>query len=83
MTESRTVEEVEKGIFEGLFEALADKHSQLDINLQGVNIKLPNTQMSVELNGLLTITVHLRRSDGGREEGLSREEHCADVKNLG
>lgn len=60
MTESRTVEEVEKGIFEGLFEALADKHSQLDINLQGVNIKLPNTQMSVELNGLLTITVHLR-----------------------
>ncbi len=60
MTESKSVEEVETGLFEGLLEALADKHSQLDINLQGVNIKLPSTRLGVELNGLVTLTAHVR-----------------------
>jgi hypothetical protein len=60
MAETRGAGEIEKGILEGLFEALADKHSQLDINLQGLNIKLPSTQLSVELNGLVTLTVHMR-----------------------
>ncbi len=60
MTESKSVEEVERGLFEGLLEALADKHSQLDINLQGVNIKLPSTRLGVELNGLVTLTAHVR-----------------------
>jgi hypothetical protein len=59
MAESKGIE-VEKGLFEGLFEALADKHSQLDINLQGVNVRLPNAGITVELNGLLTVSVHLR-----------------------
>jgi hypothetical protein len=59
MAESKGIE-VEKGLFEGLFEALADKHSQLDINLQGVNVRLPNAGVTVELNGLLTVSVHLR-----------------------
>ncbi len=60
MAESKRVGEVEKGLLEGLFEALADKHSQLDISLQGVNIKIPSIQLSVELNGLVTVSVHMR-----------------------
>jgi len=41
-------------------EALSDKHSQIDINLQGMNVKFPNTGMSVEFDGLVTITSHVR-----------------------
>jgi hypothetical protein len=60
MAESKSVGDVEKGLYEGLFQALADKHSQLDISLQGVNIRLPRAGVSVELNGLLTISIHMR-----------------------
>ena len=60
MAETKDVGDVGRGILEGLFEALADKHSQLDINLQGLSVRLPSTQLSVELNGLVTLTVHMR-----------------------
>jgi hypothetical protein len=51
---------VERGVIAGLLEALADKHSELNINLQKVTIKLPNMQVGVELDGLITVTVHMR-----------------------
>lgn len=51
---------VENGLFEGLLEALANKHSQLDVDLQNVTIKLPRAQVTVELNGLVTVTAHVR-----------------------
>lgn len=54
------VEGMEKGLVEGLIEALADKHSQLDINFQKTNIKIPGTQMNIEINGIVTLTTHLR-----------------------
>jgi len=53
-------ERTANGIFEGILEALANKHSQLDIDLQNVRIKLPRAQMTVELNGLVTVTAHVR-----------------------
>lgn len=52
--------EMEKGLFEGLIDALADKHSQFDLNFQRTSIRFPGMQMSVELNGVITLTVHLR-----------------------
>jgi hypothetical protein len=48
------------GLFEGILEALADKHSQLDINLQNVALRLPNAGVSVEVSGLVTVTAHVR-----------------------
>lgn len=53
------VEGIEK-IVEGLIDALADKHSQIDINFQNTNIRIPGMQMSIELNGLITLTSHIR-----------------------
>ena len=50
----------EKGLLEGFVEAIADRHSQVDINLNGVTLKIPSTDLGVELNGLLTLTVHMR-----------------------
>jgi hypothetical protein len=67
---------VERGVIAGLLEALADKHSQLDINLQKVTIKLPNMQVGVELDGLVTVTVHMRN--------LTEDEKKASAaKNVG
>lgn len=52
---------VEKNLFEGLIEALADKHSQLDLNFQRVNLRLPGIQqIGVELDGTITLSVHMR-----------------------
>jgi hypothetical protein len=60
MTESKIVEEGGKGPYEGLVEAISDKYTEFDINLQGVNVKLPRSGISLELNGLVTLTVHMR-----------------------
>ena len=54
------VEGMGKGLIEGLVEALADKHSQLDINFQNTFIRIPGLGASIELNGLITLTSHLR-----------------------
>lgn len=59
MTDSKNVE-VEKGPYGGLVEAIADKHTELDVNLQGVTVTLPHAGLTVELNGLVTVTVHMR-----------------------
>jgi hypothetical protein len=59
MSESK-VEEVESGLLEGLIEALGNKHSQLDVNFQRTKVTMPGTQVGVELNGVVTLTVHMR-----------------------
>lgn len=60
MSGSKEVEEIEKGLFEGLVEALGDKHSQLDLNFQRTRVTMPGTQVGFELNGVVTLTVHMR-----------------------
>ena len=59
-------------IFEGLIESLADKHSQLDINFQKTNIKLPGLEKTLEIDGLVTLSVHVRE--------LTDEEKAASSK---
>ena len=59
MTQSKGAEDA-MNIVEGILEALSDKHSQLDINLQGMSVKFPNLGMSIECNGLVTLTAHMR-----------------------
>lgn len=58
--------------FEGLIESLADKHSQLDINFQKTNIKLPGIEKTLEIDGLVTLSVHVRE--------LTEEEKKASSK---
>lgn len=54
------LQDVERGFLEGVFEALANKHSQLDINFQRTTLRVPGIQASVELNGTVSMTVHMR-----------------------
>ena len=56
----RNAADVEKSLLGGIIEALSDKHSQLDINLQGMSVRFPTIGMSVECSGLITLTAHLR-----------------------
>lgn len=60
MSESKEVQGMEKGLFEGLIEALGDRHSQLDVNFQRTRISMPGSQVGLELNGVVTLTVHMR-----------------------
>lgn len=60
MSQSKGAADTEKTMIEGLLEALSDKHSQLDINLQGMSIRFPSVGISVECNGLITLTSHVR-----------------------
>jgi len=47
-----------ESMFEGILEALSDKHSQIDINFQGMSIKMLG--MSAEFSGLISVTAHVR-----------------------
>ena len=60
MASSRHAAGNERSIVSELVAALSDKHTQVDINLQGMNVRFPNTGMSVEFDGLVTITSHVR-----------------------
>jgi hypothetical protein len=72
------VAEVEKGLFEGLIEALADKHSQLDLNFQKVSLRLPGMQqLGVELNGTLTLSVHMRDLTDQEKEAFAASHVAA------
>jgi hypothetical protein len=66
--ESRT----EKGFLDGLIGSLADKHSQLDINFQKTNIKLPGLEQSLQIDGLVTLTVHVRELTDEEREASSK-----------
>ncbi len=55
----------------GLLEALANKHSELDLNFQRVSVTLPNVRMSVELNGMITVSVHMRDMTEEERKALS------------
>jgi hypothetical protein len=59
MVQSKTTDG-ERSLIEGIIGALSDKHSQVDISLQGMSVKFPNTGIGVELNGLVTLSAHVR-----------------------
>lgn len=60
MAQSRRAAGSDRSIVTEFLEALSDKHSQVDVSLQGMHVKFPNTGMSVEFNGLVTMTCHVR-----------------------
>lgn len=53
-------EEVSRGLVEGIIEALSDKHSQVDLRLQGLTLALGDSRMALRLSGTVTVAVHMR-----------------------
>ncbi|HXQ94469.1 MAG TPA: hypothetical protein VN864_04790 [Thermoplasmata archaeon] len=60
---------------EGLLDTLTDKHGQIDVRFDGVELRWKGTPLGLELNGSVAVTVHLR--------DLTDEEKKAHIgKNL-
>lgn len=60
-----------KGMIEGAIEALIDKHSQLEVQLDGVRVHLPGTRFGLELNGSMTVSVHMREMTEPERQALA------------
>ena len=61
--------------FEGLLDTMTDKHGQIDLRFDGVELRMKGTPLGLELNGSVALSVHLRN--------LTDEEKKAHVgKNL-
>ncbi len=52
--------EMGKGLMEGLIEALSDKHSQVDIRLQGLTLDMGDRRLALRVSGAVSIAVHMR-----------------------
>ncbi|MGI0054133.1 MAG: hypothetical protein ACREB9_08615 [Thermoplasmata archaeon] len=52
--------EMGKGLVEGLIEALSDKHSQVDVHLQGLTMSMGDSRIAMHLSGTVTMSVHMR-----------------------
>ncbi len=57
---------------EGLVAALVDHHGQMDIRLQKVHVGMPGTPLGLEVDGKVTVSMHLR--------SLTAEEKRAHVE---
>jgi len=57
-----------KGLVEGLIGALSDKHTQLDVQLRSLTLSFGGTQLGLELNGTVTVAVHMRDLTEGERD---------------
>ncbi|MGD0718534.1 MAG: hypothetical protein ABSA15_03015 [Thermoplasmata archaeon] len=68
-----------KGMVEGLIVAMSDKHTQLDLRLKGLTLNLVGAPVKLELNGTVSVSVHMR--DLTKEESAAlAAEHIALTK---
>ncbi len=63
-------EELAKGMLEGFIDSLNDKHSQLDVRLDRLRLSLAGSPFEVELNGLVTVSIHLRELTAQEKEAI-------------
>ncbi|HTZ62385.1 MAG TPA: hypothetical protein VMC82_07090 [Thermoplasmata archaeon] len=50
----------DSNLFQDFVQAIADRHGQLDIRLEHLELRLPLLKESLELNGTISVTVHMR-----------------------
>ena len=51
---------VGRGLFEGIIDALEDKHSQVDLRLEGLTLSFGDSRLALRLSGTVSVAVHLR-----------------------
>lgn len=60
--------------FAEMLEALSNHHGQVDIRLERLSLRLPFTGTPVELNGNVSVSVHLRElSDKERSAHVAKQ----------
>ena len=55
-----TVRSGDSNLFLDLIEAISDRQGEMDIRLEHLSLKLPLVPESIEVNGTITLTVHMR-----------------------
>lgn len=68
-----------KGMVEGLIEAMSDKHTQLDLRLKGLTLNLVGAPVKLEVNGTVTVSVHVRDMTNEENAALAAA-HIAAAK---
>jgi hypothetical protein len=64
----------DSNLFLDLIEAISDRQGEVDIRLDHLALKLPLVPQSIELNGTITLTVHMRDlTDKEKAAHASRE----------
>jgi hypothetical protein len=53
-------EEMSKGLVEGIIDALSDKHSQVDLRLDGLTLSMGDSRLALKLSGTVTVAIHMR-----------------------
>lgn len=61
-------EHVARGLVEGIIDALSDKHSQVDLRLQGLTLALGDSRLALHLSGTVTVAIHMRDLTGPEKE---------------
>jgi hypothetical protein len=60
MPRAETRPEHPPNMFLDLMEAIANRHGEVDLRLDHVTMRLPMIRDTIELNGQISISVHLR-----------------------
>jgi hypothetical protein len=64
----------DSNLFQDFVQAIADRHGELDIRLEHLSLRLPMIRESLELNGTITVSVHMRElSDKEKQAHIARE----------
>lgn len=66
------VASLEYGLLEGLIEALANKHSELALNFEHTSLGIPSLHTTVEVNGTVRITIHMRELTDNEKQALAQ-----------
>ena len=56
-----------------MMEALSNRHGQMDIHLDHVSLRLPLSQRTIEVNGTVSVSIHLRDLSEKEPERARRE----------
>jgi len=63
--------EVGRGFFDGLITALANKQSEVDLNFQRTSVRFPGMPVGLEINGTITLSVHMRDLTDEEKQALA------------
>jgi hypothetical protein len=55
-----TVRSADSNLFLDLIEAISDRQGEMNIRLEHVALRLPLVPEAIEVNGTITLTVHMR-----------------------
>lgn len=63
----------------GILRAMTDKHGQVDVRLKGISLTWKGTPLSLELNGTISVTAHLRDLSD-KEKQAHRDANLAAIR---